>query len=173
MTRRIVCIGSLGVAIVVLSALLSPAQQTLTRYDYHESNEELINGGMQALFICNGLFVSNRTMDQLYGAELKMDQMPLASPDEIKVDRERKTVEVAQSGRGPTMRAAYREGIGCVVMGPEQTFADVDQLPSFRMPALPGDPSRLPWPEGDLIEAKALPKDIDAKSLNAGGRFCL
>src|SRR5207247_6784125 len=105
MIRGIARIGVIGIVILVLSAAAGKGQQTSTRYNYHESNEALINAGMQALFICNGLFVSNRTMDQLYAAELKMDLMPLAPPDEIKIDREGKTVAVGESGKsqGPTM----------------------------------------------------------------------
>jgi hypothetical protein len=41
----------------------------------------------------------------------------------------------------PVMRAAYREGIGCVVMGVEQTFADISKLPKLEMAPLPGDPA--------------------------------
>src|SRR4029434_11297595 len=99
------------------------AQQTATRYDYLASNSALVAAGMQASFTCYGLFVSNRTMDQLYAAELKMDQMPLAPPDQIKIDQERKTVSVGVISDAPVMRAVYREGLGCVLLGPEQTFA--------------------------------------------------
>src|SRR6185436_11219552 len=130
-------------SILVLSTVVA-GQQTATRYDYLESNRDLIYRGMQALFTCNGLFVSNRTLEQLNAAELKMDRMPLAP--EVQIDRERKAVAI---GDRPTMRAAYREGLGCVVMGPEQTFADIDSLPILKMPATPGDASRLPWPDGD------------------------
>ena len=132
MTRAISGIRLTFVVIFVLSTVASNGQQTATRYNYHESNQALIYSGMQALFICNGLFVSNRTLDQIYGAELKLDRMPLAPPDQIKIDRELKTVAVGESGNGvvPVMRAAHREGLGCVVMGPEQTFADIDKLPT-------------------------------------------
>jgi len=161
-----------GIILVLFAAAVN-GQQTSTRYDYHESTQALINSGMQALFICNGLFVSNRTLDQLYGAELKFDLMPLVPPDQVKIDREHKTVAVGESGRGlaPTMRAAYRQGLGCVVMGPEQTFADIDKLPILNMPALPGDPSKVPWPDGDLIEQKPLPNYIDRKALDAAADF--
>src|SRR5262249_45985699 len=173
MTRWISRIRLFGIATLLLSAVAGNGQQTSTRYDYHESTEALINAGMQALFICNGLFVSNRTLDQIYGAELKMDLMPLAPPDEIKIDHERKTVAVGESGNGlaPAMRAAHRAGLGCVVMGPEQTFADIDKLPILNMPAPPGDPSRLPWPDGDLIETKPLPNYVDRKALDAAADF--
>src|ERR1051326_4987939 len=127
--KRVICVC----AVVVLAIVTGHGQQTATRYNYHQLNEALIDGGMQALFICNGLFVSNRSMDQLYGAELKMGLMPLAPPDQIKIDRERKTVAVGEGGAGPVMRAAHREGLGCVVMGPEQTFADIDKLPILKM----------------------------------------
>ena len=163
----------LSVVVLAVSAVAVHGQQTSTRYDYHKSNRALINAGMQALFICNGLFMSNRTMDQLYAAELKMDRMPLAPPGEIRIDRARKTVAVGEggSGPGPVMRAAHREGLGCVVMGPEQTFADIDTLPILNMSPPLGDASRLPWPDGDLVETKPLPNYIDRKALDAAADF--
>lgn len=173
MFRRISATALLGIVILVLSTVRGNGQQTATRYDYHESNRALIDAGMQALFICNGLFVSNRTMDQLYAAELKYDLIPLAPPDEIKIDRERKTVAVGEIGKSPApvMRAVHREGLGCVLMGPEQTFADLDALPVLQMPAPAGDASTLPWPDGDLIKAKPLPPFIDQKALDAAADF--
>ena len=171
MTFRASRISLLVIVVLALSTISGIGQQTSTRYDYHQSTEALIYSGMQALFICNGLFVSNRTLDQLYGAELKFDLMPLASPDQIKIDQGRKTVAVGEGGPGAAMRAAYREGLGCVVMGPEQTFADIDKLPSLKMPALPGDPSKLPWPDGDLIETKALPSYINRNALDSAADF--
>jgi CubicO group peptidase (beta-lactamase class C family) len=133
----------------------------------------LINAGRQALFICNGLFVSNRTLDQIYGAELKLDLMPLAPSHEIEIDREHKTVAVGDRGNGTAvvMRAAHREGLGCIVMGPEQTFKDIDTLPILKMPPPPGDSSSLPWPDGDLIQTKPLPGYIDRKALDAAAAF--
>src|SRR4051812_47185784 len=134
MTRAISQICLLSVVVLVLADVVGNGQQTATRYAYHQSTEALINSGMQALFICNGLFVSNRTMEQLYGAELKMNLLPLAPPDEITIDRERKTVAVGKGGVVPVMRTAHREGLGCVLMGPEQTFSDIDKLPILEMP---------------------------------------
>jgi CubicO group peptidase (beta-lactamase class C family) len=172
MRRGISGICLFGIVVLVLSVAGIHGQQTATRYDYHASNEAVINAGMQALFICNGLFVSNRTMEQLYLAELKMGQMPLAPPNQFMIDRERKTVAIGDgSGPAPVMRAALREGIGCVVMGPEQTFADVEKLPMLKMAPLPGDPSRIPWPDGDLIESKPLPNYIDRKALDAAAGY--
>src|SRR6185436_885111 len=110
MIRRISKIHLFVVVILVLSAVVGNGQQTATRYDYHESNQALISAGMQALFICNGLFVSNRTLEQIYSAELKFDLITLAPPDQIKIDRERKTVVVGEGWKGSaTMRAAHRE----------------------------------------------------------------
>lgn len=171
MTFRTLGISLLVIVVLVLPTVPGNGQQTSTRYDYHQSNEALIYAGMQALFTCNGLFVSNRTLDQLYGAELKFDLMPLAPPEQIKIDRARKTVAVGENGLGPAMRAAYREGLGCVVMGPEQTFADIDKLSILKTPPLPGDPSKLPWPDGDLIETKPLPSYINRNALDASADF--
>jgi CubicO group peptidase (beta-lactamase class C family) len=172
MTRAICGLCFFALFVVAPSAVVLSGQQTATRYEYLQSNEALINSGMQALFICNGLFVSNRTMEQLYAAELKMSMMPLVPPEQIKIDRDRKAVAIGNgSGPAPVMRAAHREGLGCVVLGPEQTFADMDRLPILKMPPPPGDPSRIPWPDGDLIETKPLPAYVDRKALDAAARF--
>jgi CubicO group peptidase (beta-lactamase class C family) len=162
----------IALVIVVVCAVLGLGQQTATRYDYLAANEAVITAGMQALFTCNGLFVSNRTMEQLYEAELRMDLMPLAPPDEVRIDRDRKTVAIGNgNGMAPVMRSAHREGIGCVVMGPEQTFADIDSLPVLSLPPFPGDAPNIPWPDGDLVETKSLPDYIDRKALNAASDF--
>jgi CubicO group peptidase (beta-lactamase class C family) len=173
MIRGISATGLLVVLVLPFSMVRGLGQQTATRYDYHASNRDLVDAGMQALFICNGLFVSNRTMDQLYAVELKFELMPLAPPEGIKIDRERKTVAIDHLGKSaaPVMRAVHREGLGCVLMGPEQTFAEIDALPVLQMPAPAGDASKIAWPDGDLIEAKPLPATIDKKALDAAADF--
>jgi CubicO group peptidase (beta-lactamase class C family) len=170
MARRIS--GILVLTLVVFAGVTVDGQQTATRFPYNLLNEAVINGGMQALLTCNGLFVSNRTMDQLYGAELKMNQMPLAPPEEIRIDRERKTVAIGDGNTAvPVMRAVYREGLGCVLLGPEQTFAEIDRLPTLKMAPPTGDPSTIPWPDGDLIESKPIPNYIDRKLLDTAADF--
>ena len=172
MTRKHSAACLFGIVTLTFFAVAGKGQQSATRYDYLERNLALIHAGTQALLTCNGLFVSNRNLDQIYEAELKLDLMPLAPPNEVKIDRERKTVAVGNgSGLAPTMRAVHREGFGCVVLGPEQTFAEVEGLPTLNMPPVPGDAARLPWPDGDLIETKPLPNYIDRKALDAAADF--
>jgi CubicO group peptidase (beta-lactamase class C family) len=69
------------------------------------------------------------------------------------------------------MRAAYREGLGCVLMGPGQSFADTERLPILKMSPPAGDPSNTPWPDGDLVRSKPLPEYIDEKALQAASDF--
>jgi CubicO group peptidase (beta-lactamase class C family) len=175
MIRGILPAGSLGVIVLLLFAAVGQGQQQPVASDNSEpfSPREFVYAGMQALLTCNGLFVSGRTLEQLYAAELRLDLMPLAPPNEVHIDRDRRTVGVNEDGKGPgpAMRAAYREGLGCVVMGPEQTFADLDQLPTLKTPALRGDPSTIAWPDGDLVESKPLPDYIDKNALDAAADF--
>jgi hypothetical protein len=51
----------------------------------------------------------------------------------------------------PIMRAAYREGIGCVAMGIDWIFADINKLPKLEMPPLPGDGDHGKWLKGVAI----------------------
>ncbi len=154
---------------VGILSLLIGAQAARAEYNYHEPTGLLLTLGTQALMICNGLFVSNRTLDQIYDQELRLNQMPVLPPEMVQIDDKLRAVAVGGAGNfpAPVMRAAYREGLGCVVLSPDQSFADIDSLPELRMPPLPGDPATIPWPDGDLLSGKQLPKGVDAKALEA------
>ncbi len=145
--------------------------QQIDDYDYHETAEMLINYGTQALIICNGLFVSNRTLEQIYEQELKLHMMPVLPPSMVAIDNELRTVKVGGAGNSPipAMRAVYREGLGAVLLAPNQDFGDIDDLPVLKQPALPGDPAKIPWPDGDLVPDQPLPSDVSQQALDAAG----
>ena len=49
---------------------------------------------------------------------------------DYEIDWDRKAVAIGTPGYVPTMRAAFRDGIGCVIMAPDQSFEDIDDLPN-------------------------------------------
>lgn len=160
------------IALTFTFALILPApasSQQEETYDYWRFNRDIIRHGQQAIFMCNGLFTSKRTLEQVFAQELKYLPHPVGTPEggDYVVDWERKTVAIGAPGGAPTMRAAFREGIGCVIMAPDQTFEDLDRLPILDMPPPPGNPAETPWPDGDLIEDKPLPPDVDEAALQA------
>ncbi|HEX7117417.1 MAG TPA: serine hydrolase [Longimicrobiales bacterium] len=157
---------------LVLFLLLLPAPgaaQQEERYDYWKFDREVIRRGQQALFMCNGLFTSHRTLEQIFAQELAYLPEPIGTPDggDYVVDRELRAVAVGADGYVPTMRAAYREGLGCVILAPDQTFEDIEKLPELRMPPPAGDPDTIPWPDGDLVADAPLPAEVDPVALQA------
>lgn len=138
-------------------------------YDYWRFNREMIRYGQQAVFMCNGLFTSKRTLEQIFEQELAFLSQPVgtASGGDYVVDWERQAVAIGAAGGTPIMRAAYRNGIGCVIMAPDQSFEDIDSLPSLDLPPPPGDPSTIAWPNGDFVEQRSLPPGIDAAALQS------
>ncbi len=160
-----------AISAATLSVLLSAggfAQQS-EPYDYWAPQREMIQRGQQAVFMCNGLFTSHRTLDQVFKQELAFLREPIGSPDggDYYVDQERRAVEVGTPGPVPVMRAVFREGIGCIILAPDQTLADINALPELTLPLPPGDAAQIPWPDGDLLEPLALPATIDAEALQA------
>lgn len=157
---------------LALSALLVPAaagaQQEET-YDYWGFQRDIIRHGQQAILMCNGLFTSDRTLEQVFEQELAFLPEPVGTPrgGDYVVDRERRAVAVGAGGSRPVMRAAFRDGIGCVILAPDQTFDDIDGLPALELPPPPGDPATIPWPDGDLITDPSLPSSVDAAALQA------
>ena len=156
------------VAPILLTALPAAAQQEET-YDYWQPQRQMVRLGQQAIFMCNGLFTSNRTLEQVFAQELAYLPEPVgtAKGGDYEVDRERKAVTIGSGHGVPKMRATFREGIGCVVMAPDQTLDDIDSLPAIEMPPPPGDAGKLPWPDGDRTGPISLPPDVDAAALQA------
>jgi CubicO group peptidase (beta-lactamase class C family) len=170
------------IALIVLSAVAVPpvaaqrpgAAQEETgqqeRYDYWKFNRELIRRGQQAVLMCNGLFTGNRTLEQVFAQELAFfSGAAIGTPQggDYVVDRERRAVAVGAEGYVPVMRAAFREGIGCVVLAPDQTFDDIDGLPELTLPPPPGDPATTGWPDGDRTGPISVPAAVDAAALQA------
>jgi CubicO group peptidase (beta-lactamase class C family) len=145
------------------------ASPGFAQYNYHRPTELLVTLGTQAFMICNGRFTSNRPLDLIYEQELKLDRMPVVPPNQVEIDEERRTVAVGVGGNfpSPVMRAAYREGLGCIVLSPDQDFDDLGSLPELKLPPPAGDPATIPWPDGDLVAQKPLAPGVDAKALEA------
>jgi CubicO group peptidase (beta-lactamase class C family) len=158
--------------ILLLSLLLatcaSQAQQ-VDDFDYFAADRTLIRNGVQAVLMCNGLFTSGRTLEQVFKQELAYLSNPVGTLDggEYVIEEKLKAVAIGGPESGPVMRAAFREGIGCVIMAPNQGFDEIDSLPVLKLPYPPGDPASIAWPDGDIIKNKPLPDSIDLASLDA------
>ncbi len=160
------------IALLSLSFHTSFAQQKES-YDYFQANREMIQRGVQAILSCNGLFTSNRTIDQVYDQELKYLRNPIgtAKGGDYVIDYIRKTVAIGTEQNTPIMRAAYREGIGCVILAPDQNFDVIDDLPIQNLPPLSSDASKIAWPNGDLVKKQKLPKYIDKDLLAQASKW--
>lgn len=152
-------------------ALLAPpvsGQQEET-FDYWRPQRDMIRYGQQAILMCNGLFTGDRSLEQVYDQELAFLRQPVGTPGggDYVVDWDRRAVAIGAPGGTPVMRAAFRDGIGCVILAPDQTFEDIAELPALRLPPPPGDPATIPWPDGDLVEETSVPQGIDAAAIQA------
>ena len=162
-------------SLLAASCLVNPAySQQEENYDYFATNRQMIRNGVQAVLMCNGLFTSNRTLEQVFKQELAYltpdrftGAVGTAEGGEYVVDYKLKAVAIGGPTTGTIIRAAFREGIGCVVMAPDQTFADIDTLPILELPHLNIDPVTRPWPNGDLVQKTPLPASVNASALQA------
>ncbi|MEE4218636.1 MAG: serine hydrolase [Xanthomonadales bacterium] len=138
-------------------------------FDYFESNREMVKRGVQAVLMCNGLFTSQRTLQQVFAQELAYmgPHIGTAAGGDYRIHEKLKAVEIGTPENGPVMRAAFREGVGCVVLAPDQDLADIDSLPRIDLPGAAADPAVTAWPNGDLIAGQPLPATIDAEALQA------
>ena len=168
-----------AIALILFTSVASPtiAEQTKD-FDYFSANRLMVRNGVQAVLMCNGLFTSNRTLQQVFDQELMYltserfgGRVDDTNGGEYVVDRPRMAVSVGGATTGPVVSAAFREGIGCVVMSPEQTLADIDSLPSLGMPYPGPDAASVEWPDGDKVGEIVVPDGVDAGALEAASNW--
>lgn len=154
--------------LLILIPLNSWAQQRET-FDYCQYEKAIVWRGVQAFMICSGIFTSNRTLDQIFEQELAYvrGRPGTVEKDDCVVDKKKRAVAVGLSDDLPTMRAVYREGLGCIILSPDQTFDHIPDLPILETPPLAGNAANIPWPDGDLLSESTLPPEIDKDVLSA------
>ncbi len=156
-------------AILILMVSLFPtfAAEPKANYDYYQANRQLIRNGVQAVLTCNGLFTSNRSLQQVFAQELAYlpQAVGTVAGGDYQVDRERHYVSVGGGSNGPEVRAVFRQGIGCVVMAPDQSLEDITSLPEIAQTPPAADPSTIAWPNGDALAGDIDGQDIDLHAL--------
>lgn len=158
---------SFGLLLLMVSGALKAEEQV---YDYFSANRQMIRNGVQAVLMCNGLFTSNRTLEQVFAQELAYmvrfgGRVGTAQGGAYTVDRNKRAVGVGEPGQGPVMTAAFREGIGCVIMAPGQGAGNIASLPELDRPGQADDPATIAWPDGDLLDAGPLSSRVDPAAL--------
>ena len=129
-----------------------------------DPQRQLVSRGVQAVLACNGLFTSNRPAEAVERQELAYLR---AGPEPYRVDEALRLVSVGDPATGPLGRAAYRPGIGCVVMHPDQSVEEIDDLPRRAEVQGPESTADLLWPMGDRVGEIEPPDDVDAGRLQA------
>ena len=86
--------------LVALIVFAGPARaQQQESYDYWADDRDMIRHGVQAILMCNGLFTSNRTLEQVFEQELAYLDSPrfggaigTARGGDYEIDRARRAV---------------------------------------------------------------------------------
>lgn len=161
---------------LAFSLLLAACLQGIAeadQHDYFETNRETIRRGVQAVLLCNGLFTSERTLDEVFAQELSYLENPVGTAEggNYAVTDELKAVAIGTPVNPPVMRAAFREGLGCVVMAPDQTWDDIGGLPKLELPPPAGNAANIPWPNGDRVADRELDEQVDAGALAAAAEW--
>ena len=153
------------------NALAQQAQKA--EFDYFSDNRNMIRNGVQSVLTCNGLFTSNRTLEQVFDQELAYLKNPVgnAKSGNYSVDVDTRSVSVGGEQDGVQITAAFREGIGCVVMAPDQSLNDITLLPKVALSKPKKPTAETDWPQGDRIVEQPLDSAIDEQALTAASEW--
>lgn len=129
-----------------------------------------MRNGVQAVLTCNGLYTSQRTLEQVFAQELAyLGERTLgdASGGPYAIHGREQAVSVGGGKDGPAVTAAFRRGIGCVVMPPTMDKDDIGELPEMTLPYPRENPRMVDWPNGDRLPVE--PDALDSTALTAKG----
>jgi CubicO group peptidase (beta-lactamase class C family) len=142
-------IGALFIAWLIGLCLTAPLQAEVDHYGLPggaaEYNDPYIAAGFRALFTCSAHFLMGRSLQDIVLVELA-DTRALELPDP-EIDQDRHLVRAAD-GRGNVVVAAHRNTMGCTVLPPNWTEADLPHLPYVSRPLPENDPG-VDYPAGD------------------------
>jgi CubicO group peptidase (beta-lactamase class C family) len=132
-------------AICLCAATVSAASdRALSRYQLPagvaEYSDPYIAAGFRALFTCSAHFIMGRPLPDILAVELA-DTEALGLPEPV-VDEARSLVR-AGDGTGRLVTAVHRETMGCTVLPPDWTDAQIPFLPNIRVDRSAGDRDNL------------------------------
>ena len=115
--------------------------------------------GFAAKGMCSGVFVGQRTPEDIQARELSFFPISLAG---TKVNYDDSTVTASLWGLA-RRKAVYRRGLGCALVAdfPIEIVKSMTVTP----PPLPFRPDTVAWPLGDIIPA-TLPAGVDKKKMD-------
>ena len=162
------------VPLLLISLFAGSLTAAENSYDYFSANRQLVRNGLQAVLMCNGLYTSNRNVTEIFEQELAYltgarfgGIVGNANGGDYQINSMLKSVSVGGGVTGPSVRAVFRDGVGCVVMSPGQDLSDTSSLPLLKPTPQAVNADSVPWPSGDLITDEPLPDAIDATALQA------
>ena len=143
------------IALISLLLTAEPSQTHSPTFKRPGGAAKLVEmaAGYQAIFTCAAHFHAKRSLKDILEVELidlKVLKLPL--PD---IDEKRQLVR-ARDHDGHVMVAAYRKNLGCTLLPPHWSEADLSRLPYIEYPPPPKDLSQTPFPMGD--KAKPRPR---------------
>ena len=112
---------------LLLATGVSQAQQTDT-FDYFAANRTMVRNGVQAVLMCNGLFTSGRTLEQVFRQELAYLTDPVGTPDGGEYIIEEKLKAVAIGGPGRARSAARAAVVNMSWLSPHTTWSSCDAV---------------------------------------------
>jgi len=112
--------------------------------------------------VCNGVFVSGRTLEELQKQELAGTKgIPNFFDTVVKIDRDDRSVTVGRPF--PTAIAVMRPGIGCVIAA-GRPLSQLMQVQADG-PALPAPDADALWPLGERVDTARIIEGVDRARL--------
>lgn len=127
---------------------------------------KLLSAGYKAGIMCSAVFVAQRSPTDVLREELGGEDRLLVAPGDPVVDYTTRSVACSAGEGLPTRLAVFRDGYGTVLLPWKATLDDVGKLPSVKMPFPAGDPSKIVWPDGDLVTGTRLAPEVNREKLD-------
>lgn len=154
-------------ALALLASAL-PAAAAESHLPYLDGPRAMIQRGVQAVLLCNGVFTSERPLKAVFREELAYLKAPPGSPATVGEPSDPSAQVVIDQ---QSVSARYQPGIGCVVLPPDASPEEAAPLPALPEVAEATANDALPWPKGDLNAVAEPGPEVDQAALAAASAW--
>lgn len=149
-----------GQAVLLASMFCSPLAAASD-----DTQFQVYSAGHKALFMCSAHYIAGRPADEIKKWELAYAANIFNAPGDAWLEPETRSAVGTNADRTIQRRAVFRDGMGCVLLGPNVSIESAPAFPRRKLPQISSSARQAEWPNGDTIPSLSAEQQRVAKRL--------
>lgn len=126
---------------------------------------QIYSAGHKALFMCSAHYIAGRQAEEIKKWELAYAATIFNAPGDAWLEPETRSAVGTNADKTIQRRAVFRDGMGCVLLGPNVSIESAPGFPRRKLPEISTRARQEQWPNGDRVPTLSAEQRRIAKRL--------